>query len=221
MNYIYDITINLNKNNLYEFYEWREEDVPEFILKIPLYKVDKEAFLDLKYNNIIVSKDFLLKIFDKTEVYTPNAINLIRYGALFSCEESVVAIEFDSDGNSYMKSNLSVEEEIEVIECARLLKYTILDYKVKSKNSNKEKFVTRKELENKDFALNKINTIYNNGEEMKLKYIFFEIYNEKLDDCSKIYSKLINVINNNDNKLNKLNEILNLMDNRKIMSNNS
>lgn len=221
MNYIYDITINLSKNDLYEFYEWREEDVPEFILKIPLYRVDKETFFDLKYNNVIVTKEFLLKIFDKTEVYTPNAINLIRYCALFACDESVVAIEFDSDGNSYMKSNLSIEEENEIIECARLLKYALLDYKVKNKNTTKEKFVTRKELENKNFAINKINSIYNNGENMKLKYIFFEIYNEKLDDCEKIYSKLINVINNSDNKMDKLNEILFLMDNKKIMSNNS
>ena len=221
MNYIYDITINLNKNSLYEFYEWREEDVPEFILKIPLYRVDKDTFFDLKYNNVIVTKDFLLKIFDKTEVYTPNAINLIRYCALFSCDESVVAIEFDSDGNSYMKSNLSIEEEIEVIECARLLKYTILDYKVKSKNVIESKFITRKELENKDFAFDKINKMYKNNEIMKLKYIFFEIYNEKLDDFEKIYSKLINIINCNDNKLDKLNEILLLMDNKKIMSNNS
>ena len=44
MNYIYDITLNLNKNNLYEFYEWREDDVPEFILKIPIYKIDKKLF---------------------------------------------------------------------------------------------------------------------------------------------------------------------------------
>ncbi len=221
MNYIYDITINLNKNSLYEFYEWREEDVPEFILKIPLYRVDKDTFFDLKYNNVIVTKDFLLKIFDKTEVYTPNAINLIRYCALFSYDESVVAIEFDSDGNSYMKSNLSIEEEIEVIECARLLKYTILDYKIKSKNVIEYKFITRKELENKDFALDKINKMYKNNEIMKLKYIFFEIYNEKLDDFEKIYSKLINIINCNDSKLDKLNEILLLMDNKKIMSNNS
>ena len=168
-----------------------------------------------------MTKDFLLKIFDKTEVYTPNAINLIRYCALFSCDESVVAIEFDSDGNSYMKSNLSIEEEIEVIECARLLKYTILDYKVKNKNVIESKFITRKELENKDFALDKINKMYKNNEIMKLKYIFFEIYNEKLDDFEKIYSKLINIINCNDNKLDKLNEILLLMDNKKIMSNNS
>ena len=182
MNYMYDVTLNLSKNNLYEFYECREEDDPEFILKIPVFRVDKETFIDLKYNNIIISKDFLLKIFDKTEVYTPNSINLIRYAALFSCDESVVGIEFDSDGNNYMKSNISVEEETEIIECSKLLKFTIIDYKVKSKNNIKEKLSTRKEQEEKNFALKKLNDIYQNNEEIKLKYIFYELYNEKLED---------------------------------------
>lgn len=221
MNYMYDVTLNLSKNNLYEFYEWREEDDPEFILKIPVFRIDKETFIDLKYNNIIISKDFLLKIFDKTEVYTPNSINLIRYAALFSCDESVVGIEFDSDGNNYMKSNISVEEETEIIECSKLLKFTIIDYKVKSKNNIKEKLSTRKELEEKNFALKKLNDIYQNNEEIKLKYIFYELYNEKLEDIEKIHIKLINIIKNNDEKASKLNEILKLMDNKKIMSNNS
>lgn len=221
MNYIYDVTLNLSKNNLYEFYEWKEEDDPEFILKIPIFRVDKETFIDLKYNNVIISKDFLLKIFDKTEVYTPNSINLIRYAALFSCDESVVGIEFDSDGNNYMKSNISVEEETEIIECSKLLKFTIMDYKVKSKNNIKEKLSTRKELEEKNFALKKLNDIYQNNEEIKLKYMFYELYNEKLEDIEKIHIKLINIIKNNDEKASKLNEILKLMDNKKIMSNNS
>ena len=130
MNYIYDITLNLNKNNLYEFYEWREDDVPEFILKIPIYKIDKNAFFDIRNNNIIVDKDFLITIFDKTEVYTEDAISLIRYAALFSDGNNVIGIEFDSSGNSYMKSNLSIDDESEVLEIIKDIKYTLLDYKV-------------------------------------------------------------------------------------------
>ncbi len=221
MNYIYDITLNFNKNNLYEFYEWRDEDVPEFILKIPVFKVDEETLYDLKFNNVIISKEHLISIFDKTEVYTPNSINLIRYGCLFASDNSVVAIEFDSDGNSYMKSNLSIEEESETIECVRLMKYSIIDYKVKSKNSNKHRFLTRKELSDEEYATRKINDMYKNNEFTKLKYIFFELYNEKMDDIEKIYNKIINIIKNNDNKLENLNKILNLMENKKIMSNNS
>ena len=48
MNYIYDITLNFNKSNLYEFYEWCEDDCPEFVLKIPAFKVDNETFKSLK-----------------------------------------------------------------------------------------------------------------------------------------------------------------------------
>ena len=49
MNYIYDITLNFNKNNLYEFYEWKEEDDAEFILKIPMFKVSTEDIVNIKY----------------------------------------------------------------------------------------------------------------------------------------------------------------------------
>ncbi len=220
MNYIYDITLNFNKNNLYEFYEWREEDVPEFILKIPVYKVDNDTLYDLKFSNVIISKDHLLNIFDKTEVYTPNSVNLIRYACLFSSETSTVAIEFDSDGNTYMKSNLSIDEENEVLECVRLMKYSIIDYKIKNKSSNKVRFLTREELDTENYVRKKISEMHQNNEKIKLKYIFYELYNEKLDDEEKIYNKILNIIKNNDNKLKKLKEILNLMENKKIMSNN-
>lgn len=120
-----------------------------------------------------------------------------------------------------MKSNLSIEEESETIECVRLMKYSIIDYKVKSKNSNKHRFLTRKELSDEEYATRKINDMYKNNEFTKLKYIFFELYNEKMDDIEKIYNKIINIIKNNDNKLENLNKILNLMENKKIMSNNS
>lgn len=221
MNYMYDISLNLNREQLYEFYEWREEDQIEYILKIPMFKVDEETFYDLKYNNIIISKDFLNKVIDKTEVYTPSSINLIRYCALFCSDERTIAIEFDSDGNSFMKSNVSIDDEIEIMEASHSIKYSIVDYKIKSKNKIVEKFFTRTELENKEYAYKKIKSFYDLKEFMKLKYIFYELYNEKLDDEPKIYSKLINIINMNDSKLEKLSDILNLMDNKKIMSNNS
>lgn len=221
MNYIYDITLNLNKNNLYEFYEWREDDVPEFILKIPIYKIDKNAFFDIRNNNIIVDKDFLITIFDKTEVYTEDAISLIRYAALFSDGDNVIGIEFDSSGNSYMKSNLSIDDESEVLEIIKDIKYTLLDYKVKNINNLQIKLLTRKEKEEEEYLLNRVNSMYKNNETEKLKYIFYELYNEKLDNLEKVYSKLINVVKNNESKVKRLLEIISLMENKKIVTNNS
>lgn len=221
MNYIYDITLNLNKNNLYEFYEWREDDVPEFILKIPIYKIDKNAFFDIKNNNIIVDKDFLITIFDKTEVYTEDAISLIRYAALFSDGDNVIGIEFDSSGNSYMKSNLSIDDESEVLEIIKDIKYTLLDYKVKNINNLQIKLLTRKEKEEEEYLLNRLNSMYKDNETEKLKYIFYELYNEKLDNLEKVYSKLINAVKNNESKVKRLLEIISLMENKKIVTNNS
>ena len=221
MNYIYDITLNFNKNNLYEFYEWREDDVPEFILKIPIYKIDKNAFFDIRNNNIIVDKDFLITIFDKTEVYTEDAISLIRYAALFSDGNNVIGIEFDSSGNSYMKSNLSIDNESEVLEIIKDIKYTLLDYKVKNINNLQIKLLTRKEKEEEEYLLNRVNSMYKNNETEKLKYIFYELYNEKLDNLEKVYSKLINAVKNNESKVKRLLEIISLMENKKIVTNNS
>lgn len=221
MNYIYDITLNLNKNKLYEFYEWKDEDVPEFILKIPIYKVDKNTFIDIRNNEVVVSKDFLMTIFDKTEVYTDDAISLIRYSSLFSDGDNVIGIEFDSSGNSYMKSNLSIDDESEILEITKDIKYTILDYKVKKINTPQTKILTRKEEEEEQYLIKKVNFIYKNNELDKLKYIFYELYNEKLDNVEKVYSKLINIIKNNENKVKRLLEIINLMENKKIMTNNS
>lgn len=221
MNYIYDISLNLNKNNLYEFYEWKEEDQVEFILKIPVYKVDVDTFYDIKENDIIINKEFLINIFDKTEVYTETSINLIRYACVFAYDEGAVAVEFDSDGNNYMKSNLSIDDEVDVLEVTNTMKYSIIDYKIKGKKVNKVRFCTRSEAEDEDYILNRINNMYNNKERAKLKYIFYELYNEKLDNEEKIYSKLVNVIKNNDIKMKKLKEIINLMENKKIMTNNS
>ena len=196
MNYIYDITLNFNKNNLYEFYEWKEEDDAEFILKIPMFKVSTEDIVNIKYGDIIVNKNFLNQIEDKTEVYATSSVNIIRYACIFSSEEVSIAVEFDASGLSYMKSNLSIDEEDEVIECAKSINV------VSS---------TRYEREMSKYLLKSLEKMKKNNENSKLKYIFYEIYNEKSDDIEKVYSKLINITKNNDNKFIKLKNLVGLI----------
>lgn len=221
MNYIYDITLNFNKNNLYEFYEWCEDDYPEFVLKIPTFKVDNETFKSLKNDFIILGKDILDKLYDKTEVYSPNSIKLIKYSALFICEYDVIAIEFDENGKTFMKSNLSLDEESDILEISKDFKYTILNYKLLEKNKQKNTFFTRREKRTEEFMEKEINEMYENNEFLKLRYLFFEVFDQKIDDETKIYHKLISVIKNNGNKFEKLNEILAVMNKSKIMNQNS
>jgi len=221
MNYIYDITLNFNRNNLYEFYEWKEEDSPEFKLKIPVFKVDNNTFLDIKNNDIVIGKQLLELVENKTEVYTPNAISIIRYSCIFVTGTNAFAIEFDSDGNNYMKSNISIDEEDEIIEFGKEIKYTILDYKIKQKIKNNKTFSTRNEKELKKYMTNRLQAMMKSNEKSKLKYIFYEVYDDQIDDMDKIYNKLIGVINSDNKKFKKLNDILSLMENKKIMSKKS
>lgn len=221
MNYIYDIVLNLNKGNLFDFYEWRDSDNPEFILKIPLFKVDDETFLDFKNNDIIINKKFLDAIENKTETYSPNCIGIIRYACVFVNFNNAIAIEFDSEGNNYMKSSISIEEESEILDSSKNLKFNLIDYKVKKKIKKEKIFATRSQLEIEKYLIKKISNMKNNNELSKLKYIYYEMYEEKNEDIEKIYNKLLKIIKNHDYKFIKLNNILNVMENKKIMSNNS
>lgn len=217
MNYTYDIILNFNKDNLYEFYEWKDEDYPEFVLKIPTFKVDNETIKDLKINNAIVDKDFISKIYNKTEVYDSDSIKSIEYACLFVSEEEVIALEFDEDGNSYMKSLMCIDEENDILEFSKNFKYTIIDYKIKNKVSNIPIFNTRKELQIKYKIENKINDLYINKEYSKLKYILYELFKEKNDDEVSVYYKIINLIRKSDNKIYRIEELLSMMD-KKIMN---
>lgn len=221
MNYIYDVTFNLNKNNLYNFYEWKEEDNPEFILKTPIFKIDKDTYLDIKNNDVIVDKKFLNLIENKTETYCPNCIGIIRYACILATDSEVFGVEFDSDGNNYMKSSISIDEENEILDVVTNMKYSIIDYKIRKRIKIENKFKTRNEKDIEKYLINKLNNMKDNNELSKLKYIFYEVYNEKIDDIDKIYNKLINITKNDDYKFKKLSEIFNMIDNKKIMSNNS
>ena len=175
----------------------------------------------MKYNEVIIDKKILDEIEDKTESYNPNSIDIIRYACIFVCDESAIAIEFDSEGNNYMKSSILIDEENEILEMIVNIKYKVIDYKVKKSSKKTKKILTRNEEVIQKNMFKKIDNMYKNKEFSKLKYIFFEIYDEKIDDMNKIYEKLINLLSYSDEKTKKLNSIINLIEYRKIMSNNS
>ena len=205
MNYIYDITLNFNEEP-YSFYEWNEEDNIEYYIKVPVFKVEDEVLHDFIKNKISVSKNFLNKICNKTEIYGKKNKNS-KYVAIFTSLDSSIAVEFNDNGDSYLKSCLSIEEETDLLEFSKLLKYSLVDYKVKEYRKSTFKRLTRQEFSMKNSLLNNLEKIYNNNEIYKLRYLFYELYNEKPSSDEKIYSKLINLIENNSEKLYKIDSI--------------
>lgn len=208
MNYIYDITLNFNEK-LYNFYEWNNDDNIEFFLKIPVFRVEKDVIKDFIKTNFIVEKSFLNKINNKSEMYNKKK-NKNNNTCLFSDGDIVLGVLFDEHGNSIKKSFLSIDEEEDILEYIKSVKYTLVDYKIKEKITI-DFYNTRSELYKKNILKKYIKNLYNKKEFMKLKYIFYEVYNVKNDNENVIYSKLLGLIENNSNNIYKIENVISVL----------
>lgn len=186
MNYIYDIYLNLNEY-MYDFFEWNKNDKITHIKKIPVIKVDESVLKHLINNKIKINENLLLQIYNKTEIWSSS--KQIPYCALFADNSNLIAIEFNSSGNSIKKSSLLIDEEIEVLEIINRFKEKNIDFKVIKKEKSILK--TRKQIKEEKFINNELKNI----DESKLNYIYFECFGKQ--------EKNKNIILNNINKISK------------------
>lgn len=175
MNYIYDIFLNFN-NVLYDIYEWNRNDNIIHIRKIPLFKVDKKTMCDFITKKVELSNEFLSKIYKKTEVFGKNKIDNINYCFLISDGIDAIAIKL---GGKY--SRLLIEEEREVIEYAKSIKPMEIEYNI-IKNNKMSLFKTRNEIKIKEYITKKINDLIKSNDYDKLKYLYLDCFNKKVDD---------------------------------------
>lgn len=209
MNYVYDIVLNLNEK-LYNFYDWNKEDKIELFIKIPIIKVDQDTIRELINSKTIVSKELLNKIYRKNDLFSTNKVLHKEYISIFSSNDISVAIEFDKTGLSIKKSYISIDEETDILEYIKHLKYSIVDYKVVEKKQDKNLYKTRYELEERIMIIDYLKSIYENKNIDKLNYLFYEVYGEKYSSYNKEYIKLINTVENNGSNYEKLKEIIKL-----------
>ena len=183
MKYIYDIILNFN-DKYYDFFEWNDKDNIEYIKKIPVFKVSNEVIRDLKIDKIQVDLEFLENIYNKTDIYTNIGINKVEYICLFCSNDSVIGVEFNSKGISMYKSDLLIDESLDIIDyCSNIkeikLNYKIIDYE-------KIKFITRKEENMINFIKRELKYINESKDIDKLKYLYYECFNKE--------SKNLNII---------------------------
>lgn len=200
MNYIYDIYLNLNET-LYDFFDWNKNDKLLHVKKIPIININEETLKDLLSNKICINEKLLLHIYNKTEIWNMNS--KINYCALFSDNNTIIAIEFNNKGKSIKKSFLFVDEELEVLEISSKLNEKLIDYKILKKDNNILK--TRKQIKEEEFINNEIK----NMEDSKLKYIYFECFG-KLEQNKKVIKEKLNKISKNSKIYKNLYDILKL-----------
>lgn len=201
MNYVYDVLLNFNKE-MYEFYDWNLDDYISHIRKILVFRVDNKTMNDLVNNSIVVDSDFLIKISNRTEMFTKQNVKIINYAALFTNGSFVIGIKFDKNGEIIGRSKLLIDEELDILDSALDMNEYNLKYKVINTNKN-EFFKTRKEVFIEKYISKKLNEVKDNKE--MLKYLYYECFNEKNTDFRKMLLKLNkSLINNWDSFYNKV-----------------
>jgi len=198
MNYIYDIYLNLNET-LYDFFDWNKNDKLIHIKKIPVFKINEEILKTLIHNQIKINEDLLIQIYNKTEIW--NMSGKISYCALFSDNNTILAIEFDKCGKSIKKSFLFIDEELEVLEIIDKLNERYIDFNIL--NKEKKFFKTRKQIKEEKFISNELK----NMEDNRLNYIYFECFG-KHEKNKKIILDNINKISKNSKTYKNLYDIL-------------
>lgn len=191
MNFIYDIVLNFNKD-FYNFFEWNKNDNIINVKKIPIFLIDNDTFTSMKYDNVIVSKEFINLIRDKTYTYTRSKLGI---SCLISNNKEVIAVLFNDNGNLIKRSSLMLDEEEEVldeIENDSLYKINI----IKRRKVNIEN-VNRNIKEKKDFLIKYINEEKN---DINLKYLYYDYFEKDENNIKIIKNDLIKEIKNNWNK---------------------
>lgn len=211
MIYIYDLILNWCRNRKYEFFEWKDNDEIEYIKKIPIFRV--RDFDSLYNNDIKVNKDFLDKIYNKSEVYGSKKVDKIEYSCIF-CDEDLnkaVAIEFNEEGYSLYKSLIYFYDLEDVFSLGKKINILELDFSIVEENKVNDIYLTREEINKKKLLINEINNSYNNNDLDKLKYFYYEIFGVEIEDINIIYNKLISSLNNNFNyKHNIIYDVVNI-----------
>jgi len=171
MLYIYDILVNfMDGERVYEFFEWDTRDIIEHIRKIPVIRVNEKAFYDLVYNQVVVDRDFLDLIKDKTYTYKEG----VEYAVIISNLDRCYALEFNSKGEVVFRSSLLIDEEDEVIECSRKLDEFDVNYTLVRMIDRDSSNFTRKEEMDRNMLKRELITTYEGKNYEKLNYLYEE-----------------------------------------------
>lgn len=205
MNYYYDIVLNLNEE-LYEFYEWEENDSIDFIKKIPLFRVSTKTLKDnLKYQTKF-SQTMIEQIKNKTIIKKNENLENIF---LISDTKNALALEINNEGLVINRSKLLVSDEMNLIEMIYSLKEVKIEYeKIK-------KYEVRKELRQiekiKKLIKCEIDLLYQEKNRSKLKYLYYEWFNTVQNSLEKMYEEMNTELEKNfSEKLNNIYDLIKL-----------
>lgn len=190
MNYIYDILANFN-NTYYDFYDWDDNDDIINIKKLPILKVNSNFLMNIKYHDVLVDSNLLENIYRKTEIFKINKNKYSYVCSLCDSREAII-VRFDSKGNVVGRSSMLIDEENEVVDIAQYMDESNYSITV-NKKVLYDNFKTRKELSINNVILKELKKMNSD----KLKYLYFDCFNENENNTKKIMNRIITEIKDN------------------------
>ena len=189
MYYYYDILLNFaeSDNDIYEFYEWEEDDNIEFIKKIPLFKVSTTNLKTFLKYQVKFDEELLEQIKNKTMLKNSNAT--LPYCMLLCDSKNSLALELNEKGEVISRSKLLLCDEINLNE----IMFTMKEQKLKYEKL--DKFIENKDIRQikkiKKVISCEIKDLFEKQNISKLKYLYFEWFDEICENLQDIYSRMI------------------------------
>ncbi len=193
MSYIYDICLNFQKRDI-EFYDWNLSDNICHLRKIPIFKVDNKTYYDIKENDINFSTELLNKIENKTEVFGNKKIRYLKYACLISNGKDALAILINDSESK--RSSIIMEDLNDILEICNRLYQSKIEYTIIRKRERKD-FKTRREEDMEKYLSQAIDKLIKAKESSKLQYLYYECFNKKGTDETKMIIHIKNEIKNN------------------------
>lgn len=185
LNYYYDIDLNFDMDNVWEFYEWEESDVLTFIKKIPLFRVSHETLCDFLKYHIKVSKEFVSSIAHQTQLYKKEDI----YASfLMSDTKNSLAVLLNEEGEVIALSKVLVRDDNNINEFMYTLKETELSYDLLS--LRKKRCGLRQENSMKKLISVELQTLLEENNEEKLQYLYYEWFQKEGTSLKAMYEEM-------------------------------
>lgn len=197
MNFIYDVLLNFNDGRIYDFYEWGEKDDIEYFKKVPVFKINNETYRKILVGNIIASDAILDKMHCNSEVYDQKMIRQVEYVCIFTNGYEAKGVLLNKRGQILMLSKLLIDEEEEVLDIVEMNDDIKLEIKVQNEASKGNNFLTRSESYKMFFLNKEIDSLYAYKKINKLKYLYYECFNQMEEEIDITYKKLKEFLNDN------------------------
>ena len=188
MNYIYDIMLNFN-DYFFEFYDWNKLDEITEIRKIPIFRVSSKTLYDIKKYSVRFDEEFIDRIKNKTEYFLGRTIKL-QTSFLLTDGLDVIALKV---GKSLQYSSLQIEEELDILEEINMVEIPIKYEKLFL--IKMDDFKTRNQIIKEKQVSQMIEKLIKENNISKIKYIYYECFNERENNIDKIINRLNKSLN--------------------------